>query len=136
MFIPCICTSVDDSELHFQKHDIKLSHVQIHDLIYHIYKLIVYNICECDIINYYGETFIKSLNHYDDSVHVYNYAKKYIPLLKIIFKYGPDLVNKQQELIKTKVVKIFHKRRCLRIISNIIWNPEYKIGQKKNSIIE
>lgn len=137
MFIPCICISVDRLELnyHFQKHDIKLSHVQIHDLIYHIYKLIVYNKCKCNIINYYEETFIESLNNFNDSDDVYNYAKKYIPLLKIIFKYGHNLVNKQQKLIEAKVVKIFHKRRCLRIISNfvsnIIWNPEYKIGHKR-----
>ncbi len=130
MFNPNILISLNNLE-------IKLSHVQIHDLIYHIYKLIVYNKCKRYIIDYYNNTFIESLNRLNDSTH--NYTKKYIPLLKIIFKYGHNLVNKQQKLIEAKVVKIFHKKRCLRIISNfvsnIIWNPEYKIGKKRIKLL-
>lgn len=120
--------------------NLELSHVQIHDAIYHIYKLIVYKQCNIIINDYYNETFIEMLNRFAVSEDICIYAKKYIPLLKIIFKYGPDLVNKQQKLIEEKIVKIFHKRRCLRIISNfisskIIWNPNHKIGQKRIQIL-
>jgi hypothetical protein len=118
----------------------ELNHVQIHDLIYHLYKLVVNKQCKCNIIDYYDETFIQSLNNYAVRNDVCEYAKRYIPLLKTIFKYGPNLVNRQQQLIESKVINIFLKRRALRIISNwvagnIIWNPDHKICQNRMKLV-
>ena len=130
MFMPCLFVN----NLNLSK-DFKLNDIQIHDLIYHIYKLVVYNKCKLYIIDYYNNTLIDILNQCNNSESVSCNAKKYIPILKIIFKYGHNLINKQQKLIRKKLVKILYKKRCLRIISNfvsnIIWNPEYKLGHKR-----
>jgi hypothetical protein len=120
--------------------DKKLSHVQLHDLIYHIYKLVVNKQCKRNVINYYDKSFVESLDFYAIRDDVYDYAKRYIPLLKIVFKYGPELINKQQQLVESKVINIFRKRRALRIISNwvasnIIWNPDHKICQNRMKLV-
>ena len=120
--------------------DKQLSHVQIHDLIFHIYKLVVNKQCKRNVIDYYNYTFIDSLNNYAKRDNVYDYAKKYIPLLKIIFKYGSNIVNKQQRLIESKVINIFLKRRALRIINNwvienITGNPDHKICQNRMKVV-
>lgn len=117
-------------------HDKQLSHVQKHDLIYHIYKLVVNKQCKRNITNYYEESFIKSLDFYAIRDNIHDNVKKYISLLKIIFKYGSYLLNKQQQFIKLFI----RKKRALKIISNwvacnITWNPNNKIGQKRIKLL-
>jgi hypothetical protein len=128
MFVPWTYTILDNK---------KLSHVQIHELIFHIYKLVINKQCNLYIIDYYEQTFINSLNGYAIRNDVCNYAKKYIHLLKIIFKHGSNLVNKQQKIIKFKLnILRLKKRIAKRIISNwiaekILWNPNHIKSQKR-----
>jgi hypothetical protein len=118
-------------------YNIKLSHVQIHELIFHIYKLVINKQCNLYIIDYYEQTFINTLNEFAIRNDVCNYAKKYIHLLKIIFKHGSSLVNKQQKIIKFKLnILRLKKRIANRIISNwiaekILWNPNHIKSQKR-----
>lgn len=129
MFVPWVYTENKE-----------LNHIQIHDLIFNIYKIVINKKCKYYVIDYYDKTFIDSLNTFYTLKGVKCNVKKYIPLLKIIFKYGSNLVNKQQQLIETKIVIIFSKRRALRIINNwvienITGNPEHKICQKRIKIL-
>ena len=128
MFVPWTYTSLDNK---------KLSHIQIHELILYIYKLVINKQCNIYIVDYYKETIINSLNNYAIRNDICNHVKKYIPLLKIIFKYGSNLVNKQQKIIKFRLnILRLKKKIAKRIISNwivekILWNPNSIKSQKR-----
>ena len=80
---------------------------------------------------------MKDYNGYAIRDYVCDHVKKYIHLLQIIFKYGFNLVNKQQKIIKFKVNILRLKKRIdNRIISNwiaekIVWNSEHIKSQKR-----
>lgn len=112
-----------------------LSAIQVNDLIWNMYRLVISGQCAHNVEDYYGFTPLQSLTHFVNE-EIPLHIRECFSEIRCILKHGEGIVKKQQGFVKRWIdIKRAQKKAAVERIEGwwleILLNPDSNVGHRK-----